>query len=500
MYFLWKIGTLLLASCLAVHLYLFYKRKQYSQFPSLPIPWTLFWYKGHMPELVRRVRKNPHRHKGIILCEFVPYDECRMSIVFLYTQCLVLVTDVPVITKLLTDRKVFTKRELFGIFESMSGVRIGGKYSLPGDLGSDIWAAKRRVEDKAFGKGILRDGMEGMNFIGRLFMNNMQKRCDVGEIFDIKPYFLRTTADAITKCGFDWTDEMMENYNQLCIDAIDSANYCMGLTLKDPVGFKIPWTYKDAKREMKKNVLPVRAVVKKYLLENIDEARNKENIIGHIIRAHDVSDELTIDDIVDEFVMFFAGGMDTTAATMSALVWYVVRHPEVYKKIQDEVDSVYGDKDELEFEDLSKLWYLEMAIKESLRLKGPAPVIGKQMAPQVSATVNEWHFPEDTKFTILVDRLHKDSKYWEDPLTFNPERFASGERITPYSFLAFSAGQRNCIGRHFAMIEMKNSLSKLFKNFTITDGNPGENELEMAGNYTAHPLTEVLVKIENRKK
>lgn len=499
MHLLLNVGILLpIVSYIVVNILLFIQRWKYRHIPSIPIPWTFSWFKGHYPEFVRRVKKDPHKHKGIVLGELVPDDKPDISIVFLYNQGLILVVDVPVIAKLMTDRNVYTKRPLFGIWDTMSGVRIGGKYGLIGDIGSDVWAAKRKVEDKAFGKGALKETMIGMNILSNRFMDTMQKRSDVGETFDIMPDLTMLALHTIAKCGFDWSDDMINKHSEMILNALNSANMCMGLTMKDPIGFKIPWTYKGEKGDMRKYVLPVRQVIRKFLEENMEAARNKVNILGHIIRAHEVSDQLTIDDVVDEFVIFFGAGMDTTAATMSALVWFIVRHPDIYQKVQEEVDSVYGDKEDLAFEDLNKLVYLEMVIKESLRLKGPAPVLAKQMADNVSATVDGWYFPEGAKFTILVSKVHRHPTYWQDPYKFNPERFAPDKKIVPFSYMPFSAGQRNCVGRHFAMTEMKNSLSKLFRNFVLSNGNPSETDLLLTGDFTQYPMKGIDVVIQNR--
>merc|ERR1712060_162309 len=108
-------------------------------------------------------------------------------------------------------------------------------------------------------------------------------------------------------------------------------------------------------------------------------AENVSNdILDHIIRGNSFSDDISIEDILDDFFVFLVAGMETTAITMSCLMWLLLKHPEISQKVVNEVNEVYGDKDELDFEDLNKLVYLEQCIKECLRMPPPAQLSSRR--------------------------------------------------------------------------------------------------------------------------
>merc|ERR1712176_1650733 len=130
----------------------------------------------------------------------------------------------------------------------------------------------------------------------------------------------------------------------------------------------MPWKHQKEKKSLKSSADMLRDKMKQHLQERYDAVAagtdTHNDILSHIIRGNQYSDKLTMDDLVDDFLVFLIAGMETTAITMSILIWYFMKCPEIARKAIQEVNEVYGDKDDLEFEDLSELVYLEQCIKE----------------------------------------------------------------------------------------------------------------------------------------
>ena len=79
-------------------------------------------------------------------------------------------------------------------------------------------------------------------------------------------------------------------------------------------------------------------------------------------------------------------------------------------------------------------------------------------------------YPKGSAITLCILAMHRDPSVWEYPLEFKPERFlagSNGKPRSPYSFVPFSAGSRNCIGQKFAMMELKITLFHLLLDFEI---------------------------------
>ena len=175
---------------------------------------------------------------------------------------------------------------------------------------------------------------------------------------------------------------------------------------------------------------------------------------------------LTQKEIVDELNTFVFAGHETTSSTSSFILYYLAKYPELQEKCREEVKGVIGDRDEFEWQDISKLTYLTCFIKETLRHNAPVIFFLKTLDKPI--TVDSHVIPAGVDIEILIALIHMNPMYWPDPHTFDPIRFNEKNLSAqhPYAFLPFSAGQRNCIGQNFAMAELK--VMKILNNFSVS--------------------------------
>ncbi|KAL4472921.1 hypothetical protein ABPG72_007798 [Tetrahymena utriculariae] len=174
-------------------------------------------------------------------------------------------------------------------------------------------------------------------------------------------------------------------------------------------------------------------------------------------------------EIVHQFTTFFFAGMDTTANQTGICLWILAKYPELQQKIRAEIDSVIKTFDDLKHEDLNKLEYFNAFFKESLRIYPTAP----QVIPRVSALdhmVDDFPIPKGA-FVSNLTIQYNEQKFpalCKDIDTFNPDRFLDKNAIQDhFSFIPYSAGPRNCIGQHLALIEAKIMIAYILKNYVV---------------------------------
>lgn len=147
----------------------------------------------------------------------------------------------------------------------------------------------------------------------------------------------------------------------------------------------------------------------------------------------------------------FSAGLVSATSTITWALAELIKNQEIMQKLRDELQKEVG-KNNLNQSDLSRLPYLDACIKETLRLHPPAPLLLPHRALE-SCNVMGYEIPENTIVTVNVWALGRDPSIWDDPLSFNPERFlASGldYKGNDYIYLPFGSGRRMCPGQPMA--------------------------------------------------
>ena len=209
--------------------------------------------------------------------------------------------------------------------------------------------------------------------------------------------------------------------------------------------------------------------------------------------------ELSFTDIQEEVDTFMFEGHDTTAAAMTWATYLIGSHPDIQERIHEELDTVFGDDKNrpASMEDLRQLQYLEQVIKESLRLFPSVPIMARVTTEECQ--IDGYIIPKDTEVAVFVYGIHHSPEVWNDPETFDPERFTpencAGRH--PYAYIPFSAGPRNCIGQRFALLEEKVMLSSLLRNFEVKSHDRKE-DLGMLGDLILRPAKPLTISLKKR--
>ncbi|XP_030506964.2 cytochrome P450 71AU50 [Cannabis sativa] len=149
--------------------------------------------------------------------------------------------------------------------------------------------------------------------------------------------------------------------------------------------------------------------------------------------------------------------MDTASTVVEWAISQLIKHPTTMKKLQKELETTVGMERMVEESDLDKLPYLNMVIKETLRLHPVAPLLLPHAAIE-ECTVNGFHIPKNSRVFINAWTIGRDPEYWDEPEKFFPERF-SGNNIDyigrDFEFIPFGSGRRSCPGMQLGMIVVR---------------------------------------------
>lgn len=192
--------------------------------------------------------------------------------------------------------------------------------------------------------------------------------------------------------------------------------------------------------------------------------------------------KLTKDNIKAIIMDVMFGGTETVASAIEWAMAELMHSPEDLKRVQKELADVVGLDRRVEESDFENLTYLRCALKETLRLHPPIPLLLHETAEE--AVVSGYRIPAKTRVMINAWAIGRDPESWEDPNTFRPSRFlnesAPDFKGSNFEFIPFGSGRRSCPGMQLGLYGLDLAVANLLHCFTweLPDGmKPSEMDM-----------------------
>ncbi|KAH9387714.1 hypothetical protein TYRP_008908 [Tyrophagus putrescentiae] len=204
--------------------------------------------------------------------------------------------------------------------------------------------------------------------------------------------------------------------------------------------------------------------------EEEEEVKEKKEVTTHSKMQKKLDDS----EVISNMVFFFVAGFETTASTLSHVLFELAQNPNIQERLYDELKSSLGpfwedsnENSEEYFEAvMNRVPYLEAVTKETLRKYPPVSSIGR-VCNQEGYQLGPATLYKGQMVNIFVTAIHHNEQYYPAPLVFNPERFMpeNKHQLVPYTYLPFSLGPRNCIAMRFAYQEIFLCLAAVVRRF-----------------------------------
>ncbi|KZP29270.1 cytochrome P450 [Athelia psychrophila] len=211
----------------------------------------------------------------------------------------------------------------------------------------------------------------------------------------------------------------------------------------------------------------------------------------------------SLTEVVSDSGLVIVAGSDTTSTVLSSLFWFIMCNPTIYRRLQDEIDSVFpAGENALDPSKHIHMNYLNAVINETLRLLPPVLSGSQRVVEKGSGatTFGSHVIPEGTAVFSHFYSVHRDARSFSPlPDVFWPDRWLSeGERTSPFSpahkgpvnvvldrtaFTPFSFGPSNCVGKNLAMQELRMVVCLMLQSFDMRlaegyDAQRWEREIE----------------------
>jgi len=249
-------------------------------------------------------------------------------------------------------------------------------------------------------------------------------------------------------------------------------------------------------REMARKVLEFRAQCCKIIEDRRRDGQKYHDLLDSLLEYQKTSEEgggdnLTDEDIVNEFVTFFLAGMDTTGHLVTMVLYNLTLVPEYLLKLKQEREKIYKTNHPITAEALQGMDVLNSVLKETLRYSTPVPWVLTRESLTDHA-IKDLQIKKGTlvKADFISNFYHANN--FEEPEQFKPERWQDPNlKLDAFSFAPFSGGPRNCIGQHLAMLEAKIIVSEFLEKFNYQVSQP--YQLKMALRFLYEPYKPIKI-------
>ncbi|KAF4797154.1 Cytochrome P450 4B1 [Turdus rufiventris] len=396
-------------------------------------------------------------------------------------------------------------------------------------LNGNKWFHHRKMITPAFHYDVLKSYVTLMSNSVKVMLDKWDKKITERKSVELFQDVSLMALDSILKCAFSFnSDCQTQSDSHYYIKAVFELSHLLSRRIQT-LSFKdifYDWTpsgrrYRDACKLAQTHTDQV-IQERKMLLSNEkerDKIQKKKHLdfLDILLCSKDANgNALSDEDLRAEVDTFMFEGHDTTTSGISWLFYCMSLYPEHQQRCREEIQGILGDRDYVEWwhpvgggqlsrsvtsdfpqesvlgqtsnifvkdidkgiegilskfvfrEDLGKMTYTTMCIKESLRLFPPVPAVSRQLSKPITFPDGR-SLPAECLVGVSIFGIHRNRDVWEDPEIYDPLRFSPENSAHRHShaFVPFSAGSRNCIGQQFAMNEMKVALALTLSRFEI---------------------------------
>ncbi|XP_051061442.1 cytochrome P450 3A31 [Phodopus roborovskii] len=372
------------------------------------------------------------------------------------------------------------------------------------------WKRIRTLLSPNFTSGKLKEMFPIIEQYGDILVKYLRREAEKGKPIIAKEVFGAYSMDVITSTSFGVNVDSLNNPKD---PFVENARKLIRFDFFDPIimtavlfPFLTPIYERLHISIFRRDSI---AFFKKFverMKENHLDSKQKHRVdfLQLMMNTHDNSKDkeshkaLSDMEILAQSIIFIFAGYDTTSSTLAFALYLLATHPDIQKKLQEEIDVTLPNKARPNYDKVMEMEYLDMVLKETLRLYPIANRIERICKQDVG--MDGVLVPKGSVVTIPVFALHHDPQYWPEPEGFHPERFSKENKgsIDPYAFLPFGIGPRNCIGFRFALMNMKLVLTKVLQNFSFQPCKETQIPIELSRELILQPEKHIVLNVVPR--
>ena len=366
-------------------------------------------------------------------------------------------------------------------------------YAGNGLLTSDgpYWLQQRRLIQPGFHRNKIASLADILNEVIEQSFDELDELVKTKQPFDFAHFMMEVTFKSVAKSLFS-SSVSDEELNTLAENLTKIQEFFIR-EVRQPY---LTWYFQLS--GMQKAHIHLAEESKQIIQRIIDERRatnsSHDDLLDMLLssRYEDTGEGMTDQQLLDEAIIIFVAGHETSANALAWFFYLIARHPNELEKIKEEVQSVICNNTPT-FSDLPKMEYTKWCIEETMRLYPPAWITDRVTVEDDE--VDGISIPKGTVIAAFIYGTHHSEALWDNPEQFIPERFSKeNKKERPsYAYLPFGGGPRLCIGNNFAMMEMQLVVIRLLQRYRFELVK--EHKVEIQPMITLRPRNGIMMRV-----
>jgi cytochrome P450 len=352
----------------------------------------------------------------------------------------------------------------------------------------EFWRRQRKLVQPAFH----RERIAAYGEVMVRYAEKMMAGWRDAEVRDAHKDMMRLTLDIVAKTLFDAdvTSDAVEVGETLEV-AMERYSALAWLAVFLPTSVMAPWYW-----IFRKTLRQLDTIIYRIIRARRESKRDQGDLLSMLLKAQaEDGSQMTDQQLRDEVMTLFLAGHETTANAL-AWTWYLLSlNPEAEARLHSELQEVLAGRSP-RIEDLQRLRYTQMVVKESLRVFPPAWGVGRETLREIQ--LGEYRVPAGTNVFISQWVVQREPRYFEQPEKFLPERWTEEfeKQLPKFAYFPFGGGPRVCVGASFALMEAALLLATIAQKYRLAV-DPGHPVVPLAS-VTLRPKHGIRVKLQQR--
>jgi cytochrome P450 len=322
-----------------------------------------------------------------------------------------------------------------------------------------------------------------------------------GAILNLHEDMLELALRIVGKCLFDLDVQSRDEVKKISA-AVDAFMGFLPLAIL-PFSEQIQRLPLPAMKRIRKGQADLDAIIYAMIRERRQSPGDRGDLLSMLLEAVDTEEStgrMSDKQVHDECLTIMLAGHETTANALSFALWLLAKHPDVQTRLYEEANAVLGSRAPTA-DDYGRLPYTTQVFSETMRLYPPVWVVARACVQPYEIA----GYRIKTGAILLAPQfvVHRDPRFYPDPLRFDPERFATEKKEAAkgrprFAFFPFAAGSRQCIGEGLAWMEGVLSLATIARDWRLSLPPGASAEIAMNPAISLRPKHGVSLLVERR--